>query len=288
MLSLHRNGPTLVTGGSGQLATAFAAIESDMIVLSRSELDITNVDEIRALIGELKPSVIVNCAAYTAVDDAESDEESATNVNGTAVGNLAEIAAENQCRFVTYSSDYVFDGTATVPYLEGDPTMPINAYGRSKLIGEELALGASDDSLVIRTSWVLSGTHENFVSTMLRLTASGNSLTVVDDQVGSPTVVEDLVRATAGLLECNATGIFHVTNQGSTTWFELARFAVSRGGMNPDLIQPCSTAEYPTPARRPAYSVLGTERLDKTGVVFPRPWRDAVRSIVDVQVRRIA
>ena len=285
--SLSERGPILVTGASGQLGTAFASLDADIVAVSHAELDITNADAIDTVVGAVKPSAIINCAAYTAVDAAESDEEAATNINGHAVGLLAQAAADRGCRFVTYSTDYVFNGTASSPYLESDPRDPVNAYGRSKLLGEHLALAASSESLVIRTSWVLSGTHDNFVATMLRLTASGKALTVVDDQVGNPTIVEDLARATIGLLDRGVDGIVHITNQGSTTWFELARYSVSAAGIDPELIQPCSTADYPTPAKRPAFSVLGSERSDEIALESLRPWKDATRDVVRSQSGRL-
>lgn len=280
-------GPILVTGAAGQLGTAFSAMDRDILAVSRSDLDITDADQIAALVAQLRPSTIVNCAAYTAVDTAEIDEELATEVNGRAVGLLAEVAVDSGCRFVTYSTDYVFDGTATQPYVESDPTNPVGAYGRSKLVGEQLALAASSDSLVIRTSWVLSGTHDNFVATMIKLVAEGKQLSVVNDQVGNPTVVEDLAEATIALLDRSVGGVMHVTNSGSTTWFDLARFAVTTAGLDPNLIQPCSTEEYPTPARRPAYSVLGSERFADTGVGSLRSWRDATRAVVEAQSERL-
>jgi len=287
MSSLRERGPILVTGASGQLGTAFAALDANIVAVSHSELDITDADAIHTLVGAVSPSVIINCAAYTAVDAAEADEETATDINGHAVGLLSEVAADRRCRFVTYSTDYVFDGTATNPYLESDPTDPVNAYGRSKLLGEHLALAASKDSLVIRTSWVLSGTHDNFVATMLRLAGSGKTLTVVDDQVGNPTIVHDLAQATMGLLDQDVDGIVHMTNKGSTTWFELARYAVTVAGIDPELIQPCSTADYPTPAKRPAFSVLGSERFDDGAIESLRPWKVATRDVVRAQTKRL-
>jgi dTDP-4-dehydrorhamnose reductase len=262
-------------------------MDKDIVAVSRSDLDITDVDQIAEVVAQVCPSIIINCAAYTAVDMAETDEELATEINGRAVGRLAEVAADSGCRFVTYSTDYVFDGTATRPYVESDLTNPVGAYGRSKLVGEQLALAASSDSLVIRTSWVLSGTHDNFVATMIRLVAQGKQLSVVNDQMGNPTVVDDLAEATIALLEADIGGVMHVTNSGSTTWFDLARFAVSTAGLDANLIQPCTTEEYPTPARRPTYSVLGSERIGDTVVGSLRPWTDATRDVVEAQSERL-
>jgi dTDP-4-dehydrorhamnose reductase len=207
-------------------------------------------------------------------------------VNGTSVGILAEVAAEAQIPFVTYSTDYVFDGQGREPYVESSPTDPINAYGASKLIGERLALQANPRTLVIRTSWVISGTHPNFVATMLRLAGEGRSVRVVNDQHGCPTVATDLARATLQAMKTSATGLLHLTNAGATTWFELARTAVALAGLDSDLIQPCPTEEYPTPARRPSYSVLGSERIEGLGMNALPPWQDSLPDVVREQMRR--
>jgi dTDP-4-dehydrorhamnose reductase len=276
----------LLLGRSGQVGSALGELRDDVITPGHRELDLAVLDHDRAqaLVSSLRPSAIVNCAAYTAVDAAEDDVATANRVNGTSVGLLAEVAAQAQIPFVTYSTDYVFDGQGSEPYVESSPTDPINAYGASKLIGERLALQANPRTLVIRTSWVVSGTHPNFVATMLRLAKEGRSLRVVSDQYGCPTVASDLARATLEAMEASATGLLHLTNTGATTWFELARTAVALAGLDPDLIEPCPTEEYPTPARRPAYSVLASERIGDLGMSGLPAWQDSLPEVVKRQM----
>jgi dTDP-4-dehydrorhamnose reductase len=224
--------------------------------------------------------MIVNCAAYTAVDRAEQEEAIATVINGAAVGVMAEYAALARIPIVTYSTDYVFPGTSEKSYLESDATAPVNAYGRSKLAGEQLALSSYPGALVIRTSWVISGTHPNFVATMLRLASEQEELNVVDDQMGCPTIASDLAAATAQALSVGASGVVHLTNQGATTWFHLARAAVNLAGRDSNKIRPCTTAEFPTPAARPAFSVLGSERREPLGIDALPHWRSSLPSVV--------
>lgn len=273
---------TLLLGGSGQVGTALRAVLDQVVAPGRAELDlaIAGFEDIHRLVDETRPDVIVNCAAYTAVDRAEAEADLADEINGHKVGTLAEVAAGAGIPLVTYSTDYVFDGHADSPYLESSATNPINAYGRSKLLGEELALLANPRTLVIRTSWVVSRTHPNFVSTMLRLAREGREIRVVDDQRGSPTLADHLATATREALDRAATGLLHITNQGDTTWFDLALAAITDAGLDPALVSPCPTSEYPTEAARPAYSVLGSERSDELGMTALPPWREALSSIL--------
>jgi dTDP-4-dehydrorhamnose reductase len=255
-----------VTGATGQLGTAFRKLVGDgAVCLSRDDLDLSRPDTVGAVVERLGATVLVNCAAYTAVDRAESERELARSVNALSVEEMAAACRRAGTTFVTFSTDYVFDGTKPDPYVESDATHPVNAYGATKREGEELALRANPDALVIRTSWVLSGTHPNFAATMLRLVRE-RRLRVVDDQRGHPTLVDDLAPATLAAIEAGATGVLHLTNQGVVSWFELARRVVVIAGLDPERIEPCSTEEYPTPARRPANSVLGSERLDELGL----------------------
>jgi dTDP-4-dehydrorhamnose reductase len=221
--------------------------------------------------------MVVNCAAYTAVDRAEEEEDLATVINSVAVGVLAEWAAQRSRPLLTFSTDYVFDGFSDQPYLESSPTSPINAYGRSKLLGESLAV--SQGALAVRTSWVISGSHTNFVATILRK-AREQKLRVVDDQRGCPTVAADLARAGYDALRSGATGLLHLTNQGETTWYELARTSVGLAELDPSMISPCLTEDYPTPARRPAYSVLASERREDLGLDPMPHWRESIGDLV--------
>ncbi len=256
----------LVTGATGQLGTAFRRrLDESARFLDRSELDLAVAGAAAEVIHGLQPSVVINCAAYTAVDRAESEESLATAINGAAVGEMARACAAVGARFVTYSTDYVFDGTKSTAYVESDTTAPINAYGRSKLIGEGLAMDANAASLVVRTSWVMSGTHRNFAAVMLELIAEGD-VTVVDDQRGRPTLVNDLVTATLECIDAGVTGVLHLANGGVTTWYELARTIASIADLDPGRVKPCPSADYATAAARPLNSVLDSERLDEWGV----------------------
>ena len=256
----------LVIGVSGQLGTAFRERLGDGgRYLARADLDLTDVSSIRPALESLAPTVVINCAAYTAVDAAEADEETARLVNATAVEELARTTSRLGARLATFSTDYVFDGTKNGAYVETDETSPINAYGRTKLEGEQRALEANPDTLVIRTSWVLSGTHPNFAATMLRLIAEG-PVTVVDDQHGHPTLVGDLATATLAALDADASGILHLTNAGTTTWFDLAREVAAIADLDVDHVRPVSASEFSTDAARPANSVLESVRLDELGL----------------------
>ncbi len=251
----------VVTGADGQLGTAFRKVLSnDDAFLTRTELDLVDLGSIRATLSALQPSAVINCAAYTAVDAAENEEDLASTVNGHAVGELATYCHDAGARFVTFSTDYVFDGSKEGGYVESDVPNPINAYGRSKLLGERLALEADPDALIIRTSWLLSGTHRNFASTMLRLVAGGD-VSVVNDQFGRPTLVDDLALAALEAMAAGLAGVLHLTNSGVTTWFDLARQIADIAGLDSDRVHPCTSAEYPTLAPRPANSILDSERL---------------------------
>lgn len=276
------NGKILLLGGSGQVGTALVKRLDQVTAPSRREFDLAEAtpEAVRQLIESARPDAIINCAAYTAVDRAEDEADVANLLNGSAVGVLAEIAGDSGLPFVTYSTDYVFDGRSNRPYFESSPTHPINAYGRSKLIGERLALEANAKTLIIRTSWVISGTHPNFVATMLRLIGEGRSVRVVNDQHGSPTIAGDLAVATLEALDLAANGVLHLTNQGATTWFDLANAAVTEAALDPELLSSCITAEYPTRAPRPAYSVLGSERAAEIGVSPLPPWQDSLPALV--------
>jgi dTDP-4-dehydrorhamnose reductase len=254
-------------------------LDQQAVSLFREDLDLSRTFDIANILGEVDPEAVVNCAAYTKVDQAEDEEELATTVNGTAVGILSEWCDLHRRPLLTFSTDYVFDGRADTPYLESSPTDPVNAYGRSKLVGEELAAGA--DALVVRTSWVISGSHPNFVATMLRLAGEGEHLRVVDDQIGCPTIAMDLAQTSYEALQLGATGLLHVTNQGPTSWYQLARASIETAGLDPAVITPCTTDEYPTRAKRPAYSVLASERLGELGIEPPPRWEASLPGVVE-------
>jgi len=270
----------VVTGADGQLGTAFGKVLSnDDALLTRAELDLADLGSIVSTLSELQPSAVINCAAYTAVDAAENEEDLASTVNGHAVHELAAFCRDAGARFVTFSTDYVFDGSKEVGYVESDVPNPINAYGRSKLLGEQLAHEADPDALIVRTSWLLSGTHRNFASTMLRLVAEGD-VSVVNDQFGRPTLVDDLAPATLKAMDAGLTGILHLANVGATSWFELARQVANIAGLDGGRVHPCTTAEYPTLAPRPANSVLDSERLSDPMPPYEPSLTSAVRSLL--------
>lgn len=282
-----KNRPIVVTGASGQLGTAFVKLLGERCVgLTRRDLDLVSPSSIGPVFEGITPGLVINCAAYTAVDQAEEDAETAYVVNADAVAAMARWCSTAESRLLTFSTDYVFDGTKPDPYVESDPTAPINVYGASKRAGERAALEAYPEALVVRTSWVLSGTHPNFAATMLRM-ARERELSVVDDQKGHPTLVDDLAVAALAAVDAGVTGVLHLTNQGVVTWFELARKVVEMAGLDPDVITPCTTADYPRPAPRPANSVLESERLADSGLE-PMPHFDAGlrRAVAQLEARR--
>lgn len=272
----------LVVGAGGQVGTAFGRLLAKAVRLTRTELDLATAEgpEIKRAIAAHRPTAVINCAAYTAVDRAEDEEALATRVNGRAVGWMAEAAADLGIPFLTFSTDYVFDGLASTPYLESHPTRPINAYGRSKLTGEEAALEAHESTLVVRTSWVLSATHRNFVTAILGRAGRGEGLKVVDDQYGRPTIADDLALGAWRALVRGVTGVLHLANEGETTWFQLAQVAVDMAGLDAALVSPCPTSEYPTPALRPGYSVLGSERAGDLGLEPLPHWQNSLGPVV--------
>jgi dTDP-4-dehydrorhamnose reductase len=246
----------------------------DVVGLARAELDVTDVAAIRAAFGEHRPEAVVNCAAWTDVDGAESDEAGATALNGDAARELAEAAAAVGASIVYVSTDYVFDGSKRVPYVESDPVAPRTAYGRSKLAGETATIGANPHHFVVRTAWLFGAGGRNFVDTMLRLGADRDELKVVADQVGSPTYTGHLADGIVRLLDTELYGIHHVAASGACSWHEFA-VEIFRQADSDTTVVPCTTDEFPRAARRPAYSVLGTEV--EFPVVLPE-WREGLAS----------
>ena len=269
----------LVTGGGGQLGTHAAELLGDRaLVLARADLDITDADAVEALIAEHRPDVVLNAAAYTAVDAAETDEPRAALVNETGPRLLAEALAGPGGRLIHVSTDYVFAGAATEPYEPDDPTGPRTAYGRTKLAGERAVRAALPDRAhVVRTAWVYGGPSPNFVDTMRRLERERDTVDVVTDQIGSPTWVRDLAAALVALGESDAPGgVLHYANAGRASWFELARETFRLVGADPDRVRPTTAAAFARPAPRPAWSVLSTRSWTGAGLPAPRPWPDAL------------
>jgi dTDP-4-dehydrorhamnose reductase len=247
--------------------------------LGPEDLDITDAGACRAILLEHRPDVLINAAALTDVDYCESHEAEATRVNGAGAANLAQAATESQALLIHYSTDYVFDGGKSEPYVEEDPPNPLSAYGRSKLLGEQSVRSLARDHLILRTSWLFGSAGKNFIRTIIKAAQSTKQLRVVNDQRGSPTYTRDLAACTVRLVNAHARGVFHVTNSGSCTWFDLAAFALDCCGI-PAEVQPVKTEAYPRPAPRPANSVLANHGLARAGLPPMRPWQQAVREYV--------
>ncbi len=272
--------PVLVTGASGQLGTDVVTAFGDRAVgVDRGALDITDDTAVRDLVRAVEPSIIVNCAAYTAVDACETNVELAHAVNGVAPGLLASAAAAVGAHLVHVSTDYVFSGTKPDPYVETDPTHPRSVYGRSKLEGE-LAVGP--DATIVRTSWLCGAHGPNMVKTILRLADSHPQLTFVDDQRGHPSFTADIAPALVELADERRAGIFHLTNQGVVSWYEFAREVLAVAGHDPDRVSPCATADLdpPRPAPRPANSVLDNAAWRAAGKPPTRDFRDPLRELI--------
>jgi dTDP-4-dehydrorhamnose reductase len=283
--------PLLVTGGSGQVGGAVAALASRngvaAVAPGRAECDLTDPAALRAFVGQGPWRAIVNCAAYTAVDRAESEAGLAHAINAEAPGILAELAAARGIPIVHVSTDYVFDGTKDAPYLESDPIAPLGVYGSTKAAGEAAVRQAAPGShAIVRTAWVLSAGGANFLNTMLRLGEERDLVRVVADQHGSPTNAADLAEVLLAIVDRNAaTGeTWHAVNGGDASWYDLARHIFDRSaaaGRKAPRLEPITTQDYPTPAQRPANSRLATEKLHADLGLTLRPWRDAVDAILD-------
>ena len=286
----------LITGAQGQVGRALLSAFSgsaEVIACDRGTLDLSNPDSIRARIREAAPNVILNAGAYTAVDRAESEPDLAMAINGRAPGILAEEAYRAGALFIHYSTDYVFDGSKTGPWVEDDTVHPLGVYGSTKLAGEEAIRKAGGRFLIFRTSWVYAPEGKNFVLTMLRLGRERDSLNVVDDQIGAPTTAAELARAThtitTGILggsfgRDSLSGTYHITCSGSVSWCGFARAIFARssahlGGRTPQ-VNPIATSDYPTPAKRPHNSVLSNEKLHQRFGIRLATWESALDQVL--------
>lgn len=273
----------LVTGSSGQLGselkkTGFTALD-EVFFTDVADLDITDKKAIEEYVRRNDIDTIVNCAAYTAVDGAEDEPEKAALLNTEAVKNLAEVANREGCLLIHVSTDYVFDGTASEPYTEKSLTNPQSVYGRTKLAGEQAIKKTGCLAIIIRTAWLYSEFGHNFVKTMLRLAQEKGELKVVADQVGTPTYAADLAAAIVRIIAdenvADKTGIYHFSNEGECSWFEFAREVVQQAGIEV-VVEPLTTEQYPTKAKRPAYSVLDKTKMKREfGVEVPE-WKEAL------------
>jgi dTDP-4-dehydrorhamnose reductase len=288
----------LLFGANGQVGFELCrslSLDFNVVALARRQCDFSDAGQIRQAIQTIKPSVIVNAAAYTAVDKAESESVLAQAINADAVAIMAQEAKKINAAIVHYSTDYVFNGQASQPYIETDVVDPQNVYGRSKLAGEQQlldVLGTAYPFWILRTSWVYGLHGNNFLKTMLKLATKRDTLSVVSDQIGAPTSAALIADVTARLLQIRpAPGTFHLSAAGQTNWHEYTQLLISRAGskgmalsLNQHQVMPISTAEYPTAAKRPAYSVLNCNKLEKALAIKLPDWRLGVEQVVDIIV----
>src|SRR5258708_6223698 len=272
----------IVTGASGQLGKELKVASGnyplfEFIFLSKEDLPIQDAAQTQQFFEKIRPGYCVNCAAYTAVDKAETEKDLVFAINGDAVGSLAAACRSIGTRLIHISTDYVFDGHSAIPLKEGDPTDPINIYGASKLRGEQLALQQNKDTVIIRTSWVYSEFGNNFVKTMIRLMREKEKITVVDDQIGSPTYAADLAAVILEIINGGkfVPGIYHYSNEGQISWFDFA-LAIKELSLSPCIVSSIHTAQYPTPAQRPHYSLLDKSLITDTYRIMIPEWRHSL------------
>lgn len=282
----------VVTGKNGQLGWELMQLSLtysnsfDFIFTDRGQLDLADERSISDFFQTYQPAYFINCAAYTAVDKAESEQDLAYRINAVAVGQIAHHCRVHKTILIHFSTDYVFDGKGIAPYATDAPTDPVNYYGYTKRVGEQLALENHASTIVIRTSWVYSSYGHNFVKTMLRLMKERDAIKVVADQRGCPTYAADLAEATMKIVDASQqgqlhTGIFHYSNTGETNWYEFAKAIRDIAGLT-CLIEPITTAEYPTPAKRPGYSVMEIAAITKNYDVVLHDWKDSLRRCLSI------
>jgi len=279
------NKTILVTGANGQLGKEFRALAAsypqyDFLFASKEDLAVENAEAVKKYFTENAIDFCINGAAYTAVDKAETEKETAFLINGTAVGNLAAVCKQFKTQLIHISTDYVFDGNSQQPYKETDATNPLSVYGQSKLKGEKLAVDNDPSVIIIRTSWVFSSFGNNFVKTMLRLMKERESINVVNDQQGCPTYAADLAQCIMKIIEKHAAfhipyPVFNYCNEGVISWYQFA-MAIKELSNSNCIVNPIPTSGYPTPAKRPSYAVLNTERIKEVFAVVIPNWRESL------------
>jgi dTDP-4-dehydrorhamnose reductase len=279
----------LVTGAGGMLARDLVPLlgerDYETVALTHDKLDITDLSSVRVAVNNLKPEIIINCAAYTKVDQAENEEQQAMLVNGLGVQNLCMLCQEQDIPLVHFSTDYVFDGTKLNPYTIYDEPNPINAYGRSKLLGEKYVLWLLSKFYLIRTSWLFGLQGMNFVETMLELGQRQKQISVVADQRGCPTWTRHLAEATIALMKTGRYGIYHVTNSGPTTWFEFVKEIFHLSGISTEVV-PVTSEQFPRPAKRPLNSVLDPFPIKEVlGEGLPS-WKEALEEYLSQRKER--
>jgi len=276
----------LVTGAHGQLGTELNFLSSllenhSFVFVDRNDLDITDVDSVNNFFSKEKYPAVVNCAAYTAVDKAETEKETAFKVNANGAGNLAAACKQVNAKFIHFSTDFIFDGTNSVPYKEEDKSNPLSVYGGSKLAGEERVLLNNPDTILIRTSWVYSSFGNNFVKTILKLCKEREQLNVIYDQIGTPTYARDLAAVVLKIVGSEEwkPGIYNYSNEGVASWYDFAIAIRDIAGLKTKIL-PIETCQYPTPAERPKYSVLNKAKIKETfGLEIPH-WRESLEKCI--------
>lgn len=281
----------LVTGASGQLGTAIQSLSSNypqfaFVFLSKQDLSIDSETEVQAYFRKHQPSFCINCAAYTAVDKAETEREQAMRINGEAPGILAAACASAGAKLIHISTDYVFDGTGSIPYKEEDSTNPVNYYGATKLEGEKRCMQFNKECIIIRTSWVYAEYGNNFVRTMIRLMKERPTLNVVNDQWGSPTYAVDLAAAILSIIAGSTggsgkwlPGIYHFSNDGNINWYDFA-VAIKKITGSACMVNPIPASMYPTPAKRPAYSVMNKQKITSAYQTVIASWQASLASCI--------
>lgn len=281
----------LVTGSNGQLGKELQQLtdaypQYKLVFASREDLKLHHFPLVENFFIATKPQYCINCAAYTAVDKAENEKELAMLVNGEAVGHLAAVCKKYQTKLIHISTDYVFDGESETPYKEDDATNPINTYGESKLLGEQLCMKENEDAVIIRTSWVYSSFGNNFVKTMMRLMNERNEINVVGDQIGSPTYAADLAKVILTIIHHHQlsivnwhSGIYHYSNEGKLSWYEFA-VAIKELLKSNCTVHPIATTAYPTPAKRPHYSLLNKEKIKEVFHLSVPQWKKSLQQCI--------
>lgn len=278
----------LVTGSNGQLGSELRLLSGnypqfEWIFADRNQISLDNLSALEKQLEQIHPNVIINCGAYTAVDKAESEKELADTINHLAVGILANWSSKNNSKLIHVSTDYVFDGTSSTALTENAPTNPINVYGATKLAGEHLCLQKNPEAIILRTSWVYSSFGNNFVKTMSRLMIERDTLSVVNDQIGSPTYAADLAKAIITIItHSNWTcGIYNFSNEGEISWYEFALAIKEIGGYTCE-VSGIPSSSYPTPAKRPAYSLLDKSKIKKEFQVAVPNYKESLKVMMSL------
>lgn len=277
----------LVTGSNGQVGKELKELSAlypqfRFVFASREDMGLHHYGLVENFFIATRPDFCINCAAYTAVDKAESEKDLAFLVNGASVGHLAAVCAKFNTKLIHFSTDYVFDGESETPYKEEDKTGPVSAYGQSKLEGEHLCMKENPDAIIIRTAWVYSEFGNNFVKTMMRLMKERKELNVVNDQVGAPTYAADLAAAALQIINSGKwqPGIYHYSNLGKISWYEFA-LEIGKNIQTDCIIHPIPTTQYPTPAKRPKFSLLSTQKIRDTYSINIPDWKISLKTCMD-------